>query len=183
MDPFTWTVWTKEQLLNRRYDPTDDPRFADKVDALKEKILKNVGLPEGVDERWTYGMNGALEHYAAVRGCLVGWTPLGMAVSQVKWIWFWGGLHAEGLRRLQDRENTPVKLLARYRNQVDMLPTIEFEPSADVPAALLGLLDTTPLEPYDVINIEWDGSRAVQIAGALVAFGYDVDEEGIVTLK
>jgi hypothetical protein len=45
------------------------------------------------------------------------------------------------------------------------------------------LLDTTPLEPYDIVNIEWRGGRSIQIAGALSAFGYSVDEEGLVTLK
>ena len=63
------------------------------------------------------------------------------------------------------------RLYARYRNQYNFLPTIEFECPA-VPEPLRMLLRGPPIQPDDIIQIVgWNGFRAFLIRDALQQMG------------
>lgn len=132
--------FTREQLLEVDYDPIAEGLI--ELDYLKDRYQHYVRL----------------DHAAAVRAILV--SP-----SKREWHWIWGIglLHDEILI-----ETGYPKLYARYRNQRAMLPRIEFHQGADLYEALHLLLETTPLRPDDLINIESEmGGRWMSVGGSL----------------
>ena len=121
--------FTREQLLDRDYDP-----------------LSNYDIDlEYLNERFSHYVQ--LDHAAAIRAILVR--------EGTKWNWIWG------IGLLHDQMLVDVgypKLYARYRNQFQMLPRIEFHAGADIRKALMVLLQETPIHEDDVINIESESS-------------------------
>jgi len=132
--------FTREELIDPEYDPIQR------------------GDVDLVDLRARYEAHIDLNHAAAVRGILVR-DPETKARF---WIWGIGLLHDEmvdlgGYQRLY----------ARYRNQYPILPRIEFDDDADAHHALVTLLETTPIEEDDLINIEFAGRTAFSVADFL----------------
>ena len=128
--------FTREQLLERDYDPIED----------------GVVDLNYLNER--FGHHIRLDHAAAVRAILVR-----EGKHNWKWIWWIGLLHDHILHEI----GYP-KLYARYRNQKGMLPRIEFHGGADLLITLSLLLEETPLEKDDVINLESEtGGRWMSI--------------------
>lgn len=132
--------FTREELIDPEYDPIQQG---------------NVDLE---DLRRRYEGHVPLDHAAAVRGILVK-DPKTTAWS---WIWGIGLLHDEMVRL-----GGYIRLYARYRNQYPIIPRIEFDDDADAHAAMFVLLETTPIEENDVINIEFSGRTAFSIADFL----------------
>jgi hypothetical protein len=122
--------FNRTQLLDRDYDP----------------MVEGVVNRDYLESQYAGHVN--LDHAAAVRAILVR-----EGKSDWRWIWGIGLLHDE----ITVRSGYP-KLYARYRNQNRMLPRIIFERGADVHAALELLLEETPLERDDLINIETEGA-------------------------
>ena len=84
-------------------------------------------------------------HIESVRGILV--------TSNALWRWIWKQ------NRMHDRmlaDSGYSKLWARYRNQKGFLPRVEFEPGADIRAALK-LLGEVGIREDDLLNIETAG--------------------------
>lgn len=141
----------REQLLERDYDPIS----CGDVD------------PVALRERYPHHVN--LDHAAAVRAILVRERK-----GQWKWIWGIGLLHDDILR-----DSGHPRLYARYRNQRGMLPRIEFHSGADLYASLKLLLETTPLEPHDAINIESEtGGRWLSIGDCLATLEGRISTRG-----
>ena len=140
-------VFTRRQLVDPDYNPLADPAGPDRAD---------------LEQRYGAGTRRAgLDHAAAVRGILVS-----EGKRQWKWIWDWGLLHDEMVRK-----HGYERLHARYRNQYTFIPTIEFE-QAPVAEALRMLLRQTPILPDDNIQITaWRGFRAFCIRDALAQLG------------
>ena len=138
--------FARRQLIGRDHNPLEDPEGPDRAD-----LEKRYGLGE---------RRVGLDHAAAVRGILV------RDEKQWKWIWDWGLLHDEIVRKYgYDR------LHARYRNEYTFLPTIEFEGHAEI-EPLKMLLRDTPILPDDSIQIVgWDDFRAFSIRDALSQLG------------
>jgi len=136
----------RNQLIDRDYDPLADP------DGLsRQELEKRYGRA---------GQDVSLDHGAAVRGILV------RERAAWKWIWDWGLLHDEMVRKYGfDR------LYARYRNQYRFLPVIAFEGAVEA-EPLRMLLCETPILPDDVIQITgWRGFRAISIRDGLTQLG------------
>jgi hypothetical protein len=136
----------RDQLVDRDYDPLADPDGPDRQE---------------MEERYDRaGQEGSLDHAAAVRGILV------RENAAWKWIWDWGLLHDEMVRKYGfDR------LYARYRNQCTFVPVIQFEIPVEA-APLRLLLEECPILPDDVIQITgWRGFRAFSIRDALIQLG------------
>jgi len=132
--------FTREQLVDPEYEPI---------------AQGDVDLE---DLRHRYEGHVPLDHAAAVRGILVRDT------KTTAWSWIWGiGLLHDEMVTLGGY----LRLYARYRNQYPIIPRIEFDDDADAHAALSLLLETTPIEENDVINIEFSGRTAFSIADFL----------------
>ena len=143
-------MFTRCQLIDRDYNPLEDPEGPDRVD---------------LEARYGLGSRRLnLDHAAAVRGILV------RDEKHWKWIWEWGLLHDEITRKYGfDR------LHARYRNQYTFLPTIEFEGRAQS-EPLKMLLRDAPILPDDNIQIvAWNNFRAFSIRDALEQLGESPD--------
>jgi hypothetical protein len=142
----------REQLIDRDYNSLEDP---DGLDAA------HLAARYGQGER---RIN--LDHAAAVRGILVR-----EGTDDWKWIWDWGLLHDEIVRKYGYEA-----LYARYRNQYSFLPVIEFEGPA-VAEPLRMLLRDTPIEPNDNLQITgWYSFRAFSIRDALAQLGEPLAE-------
>jgi hypothetical protein len=128
--------FTRDQLVKPDYDPIQN----DDVDIE--------------DLRARYEGSVALEHAAAIRGILV----LAAEGREWKWLWGVGLLHDETVAVAEY-----PRLFARYRNQYPTMPRIEFDDEADVFAALQLLLDSTPIQIDDPINIEARYKRASSV--------------------
>lgn len=146
-------VFTRQQLVERDYDPLADPAGPDRDD---------------LQRRYGAGTRRAgLDHAAAVRGILVS-----EGKRRWRWIWDWGLLHDEMVRK-----HGYDRLDARYRNQYSFLPTIEFE-QAPPAEALRMLLRQTPIRADDNIQITgWRGFRAFSIRDALAQLGEPLEGE------
>ena len=132
--------FTREQLVDPEYEPI---------------AQGDVDLE---DLRRRYEDQVPLDHLAAVRGILV------KDPKTTAWRWNWGiGLLHDEMVSLGGY----LRLFARYRNQYPTIPRIEFDDDADAHAALFELLETTPIEENDVINIEFSGRTAFSIADFL----------------
>jgi hypothetical protein len=128
--------FTREQLI----DPDYNPIGHGDVDA-QELERRYPQYPD-------------LHHAAAIRGILV----REQGGKAWRWVWGVGLLHDELLAA-----SGYSRLFARYRNQYGMAPRIEFEPGANVASALRLLLQTTPIQGQDLINIEAVNRRASSI--------------------
>ncbi|MHA2068528.1 MAG: hypothetical protein ACXABY_29550 [Candidatus Thorarchaeota archaeon] len=147
--------FTREQLTSKDYNPLEDLDVKELSRTHYDYLIKH-----GVD---------AIDHVAAVRGILVRRpkTVLEASVDRIMnrrglsiydldpvwgWIWDWGKLHDEILA-----ESSFLTLFGRYRNQYGMLPRVEFEPGADIRAAL-GLLLEAGVAIDDLLHIEVMGT-------------------------
>jgi hypothetical protein len=151
--------FSRRQLIDRDYNPLEDPAGPDRADLEKRYTQGERPIP--------------LDHAAAVRGILVS-----DGKNLWKWIWDWGLLYDEIVRKFgYDR------LYARYRNQYTFLPTVEFECPA-VAAPLRMLLRDTPIQPDDNIQIVgWNSFRAFSIRDALQQMGEPLDDPGEAAAK
>lgn len=143
--------FSRRQLIDRDYNPLEESGGPDRAD-----LEKRYGLG-------TRRVN--LDHVAAVRGILV------REEKEWKWIWDWGLLHDEMVRKYgYDR------LYARYRNQRTFIPVIEFEVPVEG-GPLRMLLQQCPVELDDRIQITgWRGFRAFSVREALAQLGEPVQE-------
>lgn len=139
--------FSRHQLIAKDYNPLCDPDGLD-PEQLKDEYAKFL----------SYRGESSLDHIAAVRGILVYSKD-----SSWQWYWFWGCLHDEALAEVPFN-----RLWGRYRNQKGMLPRIEFEPGADVRAALVVLLGEVPVVPDDLVNIQTERGFYGSIAELLV---------------
>jgi len=140
--------FNREQLLEEEYDP-----------------LSDISHPY-YSTKWGYGGERILcpppdDHTAALRG-IYGLYKVPEGGHFWEWFFFWGGLHDDGFR-----EKNAVTRCARYRNQLHMVPRIEFERRSGVRMALIRLLEVTPLKAEDVINIKTPGGFYMTILEAL----------------
>ena len=144
--------FTRHQLIDRDYNPLEDPAGPDCADLEKRYTQGDRPIP--------------IDHAGAVRGILVS-----EGKNIWKWIWDWGLLHDEIVRKYGYE-----RLFARYRNQYTFMPTIEFECPA-VAEPLRMLLRDTPILPDDNIQIVgWNSFRAFSIRDALQQMGEPLDD-------
>ena len=127
--------FSREQLLEKGYDPLSDPTSGLdllEIEASHKEYLKQHG--------WD-----AVDHIAAVRGVLV------KRDGKYEWLWDWGKLHDEIFAE------TGFGIQAyrgKFRNQKFHMPRVELFEMVNAREALLELLQCSPIEMDDLLNID-----------------------------